>query len=152
MIRLTFKLAFTFVACHATESRAQSIQRCEGAGGKITYSNDACPEGTKAVRSVQAAPSPSPDAQQSARARADSDARQAQQLAAERQVQQTQVQEQRDSQRAADCAYLRGEADSVRRMRNALVNRPHYSLDDVEQMDQHAARLMSDYQRACTSG
>jgi hypothetical protein len=62
------------------------------------------------------------------------------------------VQEQRESQRAADCAYLRGEADSVRRMRNALVNRPYYSLDDLEQMDRHAARLMSEYRRACTSG
>ncbi len=150
MIRLILTLAFSVVASHFPESRAQSIQRCEGAGGKITYSNGDCPEGTKSVRSVQTAPTPTPEAQQAARTRADSDAQRAQQLATERQVQQTQVQEQQQSQRAADCAYMRGEVDSVRRLRNALVNRPYYSLDDLEQMDQHAARLMADYRRACS--
>lgn len=32
------------------------IQRCEGADGKITYSNENCPQGTKAVRKVDTRP------------------------------------------------------------------------------------------------
>lgn len=150
MVRLTFAFACLAFAAHSIEVRAQSIQRCEGATGKITYSNGDCPEGTRPVRSVQTDPPPTPEAQQAARAKADSDDRRAQQLAAKRQVQQVQVQEQQQTQRQADCAYLRGEVDSTRRMRNLLVNRPYYSLDDLEQMDQHAERLMSEYRRVCT--
>ncbi len=32
------------------------IQRCEGADGKITYSNESCPQNTKAVRKVDTRP------------------------------------------------------------------------------------------------
>ena len=128
---------------------AQQIQRCEDSRGKITYSNADCPEGTKPVRSVQVEPAPTPEAQQAARDKAARDAQAAQQLADQRRSQQSTAAKQRQQQRDADCAFLQGEIQSTQRMRNMLVNRPYYSLDDLEQMDQHAMQLMTEYERVC---
>ncbi len=128
---------------------AQQIQRCEDSRGRITYSNTECPDGTKPVKALQAAPAPTPEAQQAAREKAASDAQAAQQLGQQRQQQQSIATAQQQSQRDADCAYLRGEIDSMRRLRNALVNRPFYSLDDLDQMDRHVAGLQDQYRRVC---
>ena len=129
---------------------AQPIQRCEGAGGRVTYSNSECPDGTKPIKAVQAAPTPPPEAQRAAREKAARDAQAAQQFAEQRQAQQATAAQQQQDQRVADCAYLRGEIDSIRRLRNAMVNRPYYSLDDLDQMDQHAAQLTAQYRRVCS--
>ena len=129
---------------------AQPIQRCEGAGGRVTYSNSECPDGTKPIKAVQAVPAPPPEAQRAAREKAARDAQAVQQFAVERQAQQATAMQQQQDQRVADCAYLRGEIDSIRRLRNAMVNRPYYSLDDLEQMDQHAAQLTAQYRRVCS--
>jgi len=128
---------------------AQQIQRCEGPGGKITYSNTECPPGTSPVKALQAAPAPTPEAQQAARENSARDAQAAQQLGQQRQQLQSIETAQQQSQRDADCAYLRGEIDSIRRLRNALVNRPLYSLDDLDQMDRHVAGLQEQYRRVC---
>jgi Domain of unknown function (DUF4124) len=128
---------------------AQQIQRCEDSRGRITYSNTDCPDGTKPVKALQAAPAPSPEALQAAREKAAREAQAAQQLGQERQQQQSIATAQQQSQRDADCAYLRGEIDSMRRLRNALVNRPFYSLDDLDQMDRHVAGLQDQYRRVC---
>lgn len=128
---------------------AQQIQRCEDARGKITYSNTECPAGTSPVKALQAAPAPTPEAQQAARDKAARDAQAAQQMGEQRQQQQAISTAQQQSQRDADCGYLRGEIDSIRRLRNALVNRPFYSLDDLDQMDRHVAGLQDQYRRVC---
>lgn len=148
-------LAFALLLA-AADAGAQGIQRCEGPGGRVTYANDACPEGTRPVRTVDTAPAPSPEAQQAARDQAARNAAAAQTLAEQRRAQQAagaqrerETQRQREAQRATDCAYLKGEIQSTYRMRNMLVNRPYYSLDDLAAMDQHAAQLTADFQRAC---
>jgi len=128
---------------------AQQIQRCEGPGGRITYSNSACPEGTRAASEVKAAPAPTPEAQAAAREKAARDAQTAAALAQQRQVQQASLAQQHEKERAANCEYMRGEIDSLRRLRNLLVNRPYYSLDDLQKMDEHAAQLVADYRRVC---
>jgi|SoimicMinimDraft_9_1059737.scaffolds.fasta_scaffold45707_1 hypothetical protein len=132
---------------------SQTIQRCEGPGGRITYSNADCPEGTRPVKALQPAPAPSLEAQRTAQDNAARDAQAVQQMAEQRRSQQAaaaqvQQQQQRD-QRGADCAFLQGEIQSVHRMRNLMVNRPYYSLDDLEQMDRHAEQLTTDYRRVC---
>lgn len=128
---------------------AQQIQRCEGPGGRVSYSDSACPEGTRPVGQVKAAPAPSPEAQAAAREKAARDAQAAAALAQQRQTQQASLAQEQQKERATNCAYLRGEIDSLRRLRNVVVNRPFYSLDDLQQMDDHAARLVADYQRVC---
>ena len=135
---------------------SQPIQRCEGPGGRISYSNAECPEGTRPVKALQPAPAPSPDAQRAAQDNAAREAQAVRQMAEQRrsqqvaaaQVQQQRQQQQRD-QRSADCAFLQGEIQSVHRMRNLMVNRPYYSLDDLEQMNRHAEQLTADYRRVC---
>ena len=47
-----FALIALLMACPAWAQ----IQRCEGADGKITYSNESCPQDTKAVRKVDTRP------------------------------------------------------------------------------------------------
>lgn len=150
-------LVIALAAGIATIVSAQQIQRCEGPGGRITYSNAECPAGTTAAKQLQAAPLPSVEAQQAARERAARDAQAAEQIVQQRRTQQTALAQQQQQsqqlqreQRKADCAFLQGEIQSVHRMRNLLVNRPYYSLDDLEQMDQHAERLVADYRRVCS--
>lgn len=128
---------------------AQQIQRCEGPGGRVTYSNSACPEGTRAASELKAAPAPTPEAQAAARDKAARDAQTAAALSQQRQAQQASIDQQHQHERAANCAYLRGEIDSLRRLRNVMVNRPFYSLDDLQRMDDHAAQLVTDYRRVC---
>jgi len=151
MNRLTFLLALPLAVAYCSCALAQAIQRCEDGRGKITYSNADCPEGTRPVRALQAAPSPSPEAQQAAREKAEQDAQTAKQLSDQRRTQQAAAAQQREQQRNDDCAYLQGEVQSVQRMRNMLVNRPYYSLDDLNTMDQHAMQLMAEYRRVCAS-
>ena len=149
-------LAAAIVVALPALTASQPIQRCEGPGGRITYSNAECPEGTQPVKALQPAPAPSPEAQKAAQANAAREAEAAQQMAEQRRSQQTataqlqqQGQQQQRDQRSADCAYLQGEIQSVHRMRNMMVNRPFYSLDDLEKMNRHAEQLTADYHRVC---
>jgi hypothetical protein len=136
---------------------AQSaITRCEGADGRISYSNAECPPGTRAVRPVAPPAQPSPEAQQEARERAQREKDLATSLAAQREPAaapgrpgQAYVPVE-EARRAVDCAYLRAEIESNRRLRNVLTTRRYYSTEDVEQMDARDAELSSDYRRFCT--
>jgi hypothetical protein len=141
----------------ATGVFAQSaISRCEGADGRISYSNAECPPGTRAVRPVPPAAQPSEQAQKDARERAQREQDQAKALAAPGQPPvapglpgQAYVPAE-EARRAVDCAYLRAEIESNRRLRNVLTTRRYYSTEDVEQMDAREAALSVDYRRFCT--
>jgi len=134
--------------CTSHTASAQSIQRCESAGGAITYATE-CPSGTKAVKSLAAVPQPSPEAQEAARQQVQRDQAAARQTDERTRQRQAQASAEEAQRRAADCGYMRAEIDSVRRMKNMLTTRPYYSLDDVEQMEKHAVSLSADYQRVC---
>ena len=149
-------LASLTLAC-ATGVFAQSaITRCEGADGRISYSNAECPPGTRAVRPVAPPTQPSPAAQKEARERAQRERDLAESLAMTRQPATAQARAGQayvpveEARRAADCAYLRAEIESNRRLRNVLTTRRYYSTEDVEQMDARDAELSSDYRRFCT--
>jgi hypothetical protein len=133
----------------ASELLAQAIQRCESPGGSITYSNTDCPPGTRPVRSVAPAPQPSPEAREAAAARAKRDAEQAGAYEDQRRRQQAEAAQDQAVRRTADCNYLEAEINTTRRMRNMLTNRPYYSLDDLNRMDEHAERLVAEYRRVC---
>lgn len=57
-----------------THLSAAQIQRCEGPGGKVTYSNEDCPQGTKLVKSVDTRPQVTEAAAKSAKNRAQREA------------------------------------------------------------------------------
>ena len=131
---------------------AQTIQRCESADGRVSYSDTECPAGTRPVRAVAPAAQPSPEAQREARERL------------QREIAQTNVERRQpptspsgqsyvpaeDARRAIDCAYLRAELDANRRLRNVLTTRRYYSGEDVEQMDAQYTALAADYRRYCS--
>lgn len=134
--------------------QSQAIQRCQAADGSISYSNATCPPGSRSVRALAPAVQPTPDAQEAARDRAQRERDVAKALTASRQGHAggrgEAVVPVDEARRAVDCAYLRGELDANRRLRNVLTTRPYYSLDDVEQMDAREAVLIADYRRHCT--
>jgi hypothetical protein len=141
----------------ATGVFAQSaISRCEGADGSISYSNAECPPGTRDVRPVAPAAQPDPQAQKEARERVQREKDLAKGLAAQGQPANPQARPGQayvpveEACRAADCAYLRAELESNRRLRNVLTTRRYYSTEDVEQMDAREAELAADYRRFCT--
>jgi hypothetical protein len=101
------------------------------------------------VRSVAPAPQPSPEAREAAAARARRDAEQAGAYEEQRRKQQAGAAQDMAARRTADCNYLEAEINTTHRMRNMLTNRPYYSLDDLNQMDEHAARLVAEYRRVC---
>ena len=149
-------LAFT-VALAVSGSAGAQIRRCEAPGGDITYSNEDCPPGTRAVKSVAPAAQPSPEERTAAQERAQRQKAVGQAIGQNRQQAQpsTPVAPQGyvpvdEARRAADCAYLQAELDASRRLRNVLTTRPYYSSDDVEQMDARTAQLANDYRRVCT--
>jgi hypothetical protein len=134
-----------------------AITRCEGADGRISYSDAECPPGTRAVRPVAPATQPSEQAQKEARERVQREKDAARALAAQPPTTTAQVRPApqayvpvEEARRAADCAYLRAELDSNRRLRNVLTTRPYYSTEDVEQMDARADALSADFRRYCT--
>jgi hypothetical protein len=135
---------------------AQSIQRCEAADGSVVYSNEPCPRGSRAVRALPPATQPSADAQQAARERSQRERELALSRAAQRgggtpaPPRSRAVVPLEDAQRAVDCAYLRAELDSNRRLRNVLTTRRYYSTEDVELMDARDTELAENYRRFCS--
>ena len=134
---------------------AQAIQRCEAADGSTSYSNAACPPASRAVKALPPAIQPSEEAQKEARERLQRDKDASRLLEAQRQPGHAQARTGQayvsveEARRAADCAYLRAELDSNRRLRNVLTTRRYYATEDVEQMDAREAELAADYRRFC---
>lgn len=149
---LTFAAGLTLAAPVA----AQTIQRCESADGRISYSDTACPPGSQAVRALAAPERPSPAARKQARERVERDLALAAEIEARRRPARAParagatVVAAEEVRRAADCAYLRAELDANRRLRALLTTRAYYSLDDVETLDAREAGLAADLRRFCT--
>jgi hypothetical protein len=154
--RRTADLVVVGLTLLASAVAAQPIQRCESPDGRVSYSNSECPAGTRNARALPQATQPSPEQQREARERLQRDQAAATALAARRQpVPATVARSQGyvpvdEARRAADCAYLRAELDSNRRLRNVLTTRRYYSTEDVEQMDAREAELVADYRRFCS--
>ena len=70
-------LLAALLALTALPASAQDVQRCQGADGRVSYANQACPAGTTAVRALPPAGAPNAAEQQAARQRAQQDMRRA---------------------------------------------------------------------------
>jgi hypothetical protein len=108
-------LACCLAAC-AVLAAAQPIQRCEGADGRVTYSNGACPKGSRAVREVDTSDAVSPAEQKAARERNQRDAKALNQLERNRSAEEKAQQRLLDKARARDeqCNKLRLRAELAR--------------------------------------
>lgn len=125
---------------------AQTIQRCEGANQRVTYSNAECPAGTKPVKAVAPAPRLSAEDRAAAQARLQSARDKAK---AQPKQQRPQAAADGAIQKAADCGYLQAGIDSSRRLRNVLTTRPYYSTEDVDEADARTNELIAEYRRVC---
>lgn len=157
-------LALLVTAAYGTaEVRAQTVQRCEAADGRISYSNQACPPGSRVSRAVAPpTPQPGPAISAAARQRVQREAdiaRSLEQRRRERSKADTgvapasfpvQMQRQNEAiQRAADCGYLQGEIDATRRLSGILESRPYYSYEDAESTRALIEQLADDYRLLC---
>jgi hypothetical protein len=110
----------TLAALVSSGVAAQSIQRCEGARGTVTYANGPCPAGTTAVREVNTAPAISVSDQKSARERATRDAKQLERLQRERKAEENKAEKVRadaarkEEARQRECRKLAGRVESAR--------------------------------------
>jgi hypothetical protein len=151
------------VAAAAQASATVAVQRCEAADGRVVYSNQACPPGSRAVRRLTPAATPAPATGEATRKRAQSEAEIARALEQRRRERAAAAEPlaspasftrlgQRQSeaiQRAADCGYLQGEIDATQRLRNILQTRRYYSYEDAEMVRQLISELSEDYRLLC---
>lgn len=122
---------------------AQTLQRCESADGKVTYSNTACPPGTEPVRTVEGDPGPSAADQKAARERAQQRSRELDKLEKQRQkeeekaARQRAAAEAREAKREAECRKLdarvraaRAELDAATLARRQALDRKLRAAED----------------------
>jgi Skp family chaperone for outer membrane proteins len=83
MMRAGALTALLLALC--TTAAAQTV-RCESPDGKVTYANVACPEGSKAVRTLPPADAPKPADAKAAQERLKADQQQAQKIDRQRQA------------------------------------------------------------------
>ena len=113
---VTRSLLACWLAGFLGAGHAQSIQRCEGPDGRVTYSNGNCPSGTRAVREVDTSPAVSPGDQKAARERAQREAKSLNELERARTAEEKAQQRLLDKARAKDeqCNKLRLRAELAR--------------------------------------
>lgn len=110
----------TLAALLAPDAGAQSIQRCEGPRGTVTYANGPCPTGTNAVREVNTAPAVAVSDQKAARDRATRDSKQLERLQRDRQAEETKAEKARantarkEEARQRECKKLAARVDTAR--------------------------------------
>ena len=130
-------LACSLAACTALV-QAQAIQRCEGADGRVTYSNNACPKGSRAVREVDTSDAVSAGEQKAARDRAQRDAKQLNELERNRTA------EEKTQQRLLDKAHAKDAQCNKLRLRAELAR----DELDAEKLSDKRPPLQRKYERA----
>ena len=126
------------LAGHFGVSQAQPIQRCEGPDGRVTYSNGACPSGTRAVREVDTSPAVSPADQKAARDRAQRDAK------SMNDIERARTADEKAQQRLLDKAKAKDEQCNKLRLRAELAR----DELDAEKLSDRRPPLQRKYERA----
>jgi hypothetical protein len=126
-------LLAALLALTALPALAQDVQRCQGAEGKVSYANGACPPGTAAVRTLPPAGTPSPAEQKAAQQRAQQDVRRAAALDRARKAEEDRAARERQ-QRSAEArkqeAHCRRLQTGLRHAQEDLADaRPHKRIE-----------------------
>lgn len=143
-------------ALAATALQAQEVQRCEAADGRVTYSNAACPAGSRPVRSVNTSPPVQLDEQRAAQARAKKEIATADKLERERaaaQAQQERLAAQRKKETAktaSGCERAKRELTVARNSRAALDQRA-FTVPQVDKAEREITRREQAVAKACAS-
>lgn len=153
VLRWATALACTLVA---GATAAQTVQRCEAADGRVTYSNTECPAGTQPVRKVNTDPPVRVDEQAAARARAKKDAAEAAKIDKEHAAAQARYERnakdrrKREAKAVTACERARREVERARAARTVLVERT-YTAQQLQKTDREIARREDIAARDCAS-
>lgn len=153
--------ALVLTALHAAAA-ATTVQRCETADGKVTYSNTQCPAGTSPTRKVDTAPPVSVDEQKAAKERARQDSQAARQVdkQAEKQAEKQRAQEQSKTAKDATdrkktetrtrerCDKALQELDRARDRRADLTARAR-TIEQEQKAETEVKRRETDAKRDC---
>lgn len=154
---MVVKVAAVFAAALAAAAvQAQEVQRCEGADGRVTYSNSVCPAGSRQVRSVNTAPPVQVDEQRAAQARAKKEIAGAEKLEREQEAEQARQERlaaQRNKQAAktaSGCERAKRELAVARKSREALDQRA-FTVPQVDKAEREVTRREQAVAKACAS-
>lgn len=146
----------TALACAlaAVATAAQTVQRCEAADGRVTYSNTQCPPGTEPVRKVNTDPPVRVDEQAAAKARARKDVAEAAKVDKERAAAQARDERSAKDRRKAEsktisaCERATREVERARAARAVLLERA-YTAQQMQKTDREIARREEVAARDC---
>jgi hypothetical protein len=142
-----------------TTAAAQTVQRCEAADGKVTYSNSACPDGTKSVRQVNTTPPIAVDEQKAARDRAKRDAANAKEAEKAREKE-LETEEAKAERAAAEqkkaqakererCDRAKRDLERARSARASLLQQRAATIDEMQKADREISRREAEAAKAC---
>lgn len=144
------------LAASGADSRAQAVQRCESADGKVTYSNTQCPDGTKPVRSVNTSPPVAVDEQKAAKERAKREAGEAKALEKSRDKEAAEAQRAAAEQKKAQakererCEKARKDLTQAMDARAAL-HRKAATIQQMQKAEDEIAKRERDVAKVCPS-
>ena len=147
------------LATTGTHTAAQTVQRCEAADGKVTYSNAACPDGTKSVRQVNTAPPIAVEEQKAAKDRAKRDVANAKEAEKARDKGR-ETEEAKADRAAADqkkaqakererCDRAKRDLERARTARASLLQQRPATIDEMQKADREISKRETDAAKAC---
>ena len=142
-----------------TTATAESVQRCEGADGKVTYSNSACPDGTKSVRQVNTTPPIAVEEQKAAKDRARRDAADAKEVdkarEKEREKEEARAERTAAEQKKAQakererCDRARKDLERARSARASLLQQRAATIEEMQKADREISKREAEATKAC---
>lgn len=142
-----------------TTAAAQTVQRCEAADGKVTYSNSACPDGTKSVRQVNTTPPIAVEEQKAAKERAKRDAANAKEAEKvgdkERETEEAKAERAAAEQKKAQakererCDRAKRDLERARSTRASLLQQRAATIDEMQKADREIGKREADAAKAC---
>jgi hypothetical protein len=142
-------IALPLALLAASPSLLAQTVRCESADGKVTYANVACPEGSRAVRTLPPAHPPSTADTNAARERLKADQQQLQKLDQQRKAEEAQRERERTAEakrkdkRDLECRKL------ARQVSDAEEDLSRAALNRRESAEAKAQRLRTQYAAEC---
>lgn len=142
-----------------THAAAETVQRCEAADGKVTYSNSPCPDGTKVVRQVNTTPPIAVEEQKAAKDRAKRDAadakdaekardkeRETEEAKAERAAAEQKKVQAKERER---CDRARRDLERARSARASLLQQRAATIDEMQKADREISKREAEVAKAC---
>jgi flagellum-specific peptidoglycan hydrolase FlgJ len=147
------------LATTITHTGAQTVQRCEAADGKVTYSNSACPDGTKSVRQVNTTPPIAVEEQKAAKDRAKRDAantkdaekardneRETEEAKAERAAAEQKKAQAKERER---CDRAKRDLERARSARASLLQQRAATIEEMQKGDREISKREVEAAKAC---